>query len=84
MGNSVRQIDKFMEKFVREIFKLEPEEYLGVLTLCGIGLFKDEEEKEEKDFSQTYLELLDKVSSYPRARRRNLMRIIKKANKGRK
>ena len=77
-------MDKFMDKFVREILKLEPEEYLGVLTLCNIGLFKDEEKKEEKDFAQTYLELLYKVSSYPRARRRNLMRIIKKANKGRK
>ena len=75
--------DKFMEKFVREIFKLKPEEYLGVLTICNIDLFKDEEKKEEKNFSQTYVELLDKVSYYSKARRRNLMRLIKKANKGR-
>lgn len=78
-----KKLDRYFSKFAMEISKLTPEEYMGVLTVCNINLYRDEEKKEPKDFSETFSELLDKVASYPKARRRNLMLLMKTTNKGR-
>lgn len=78
-----RKLEKYMDKFARELIQLPVQEYLGVLTICGIKLFKDEERKETKSAEELFDELFDKVESMPERKRKNLLMIIKRANKDR-
>lgn len=78
-----RKLEKYMDKFARELIQLPVQEYLGVLTVCGIKLFKDEERKETKSAEELFDELFDKVESMPERKRKNLLMIMKRANKDR-
>ena len=87
--------DKWMKDFITEVSKLTPEEFIGVLTVCDIKTYtidgevdlKNEEDVRKrasiKEFDMLLEELFDKVEGLNRIRRRNLMTIIKSANKGR-
>jgi len=75
------RIEKYMTEFMTEVSKLEAEEFFGILNLCGIKpLTKN---KEPRDFEVLLEELYTTVSEYSRVRRRNLMRILRAANKER-
>ena len=78
-----RKLEKYMDKFARELIQLPVQEYLGVLTVCGIKLFKDEERKETKSAEELFDELFNKVESMPERKRKNLLMIMKRANKDR-
>ena len=78
-----RKLEKYMDKFARELIQLPVQEYLGVLTVCGIKLFKDEERKETKSAEELFDELFDKVESMSERKRKNLLMIMKRANKDR-
>lgn len=76
-----RKIEKYMDQFMVEISKLEVSEFMGILTLCGIKPYT--KSKEAKEFDVLLEELYTKVSEYSKVKRRNLMRILRAANKGR-
>ena len=78
-----KQLEKYMERFARELVKLPAQEYFGILTICGISVYKDKERKETKTAEELFDELFTKVEGYSRIRRKNLLSILKKANKGR-
>ena len=78
-----RKLEKYMDKFARELIQLPVQEYLGILTVCGIKLFKDEERKETKSAEELFDELFDKVESMSERKRKNLLMIMKRANKDR-
>ena len=78
-----RKLNKYMDKFARELIQLPVQEYLGLLTVCGIKLFKDEERTITKSAEELFDELFEKVPKMSKAQRRNLLFIMKKANKDR-
>lgn len=78
-----KKLDKYMEKFAGEVVKLPVQEFLGLLTVCGIDLFKDSERKESKSAEELFDELLTRVYGMSIIKRKNVMMILKSANKDR-
>lgn len=78
-----RKLEKYMDKFARELIQLPVQEYLGLLTVCDIKLYKDEERKVTKSAEELFDELFNKVEHYSERKKKNLLRLIKKANKER-
>lgn len=85
------------EKLIREIAKLEPEEFLGVCKILGIKLVDVEEYAEEnveggqskkevkpKEFTQLWDEVCEKVNALNRTQKRNLDKLVRAATKEKK
>jgi hypothetical protein len=85
------------EKLMREIAKLEPEEFLGVCKILGIKLVNVEENVEEnveggqpkkeakpKDFIELWDEVCEKVNNLNKTQKRNLDKLVRAATKGKK
>lgn len=70
------------EKIVKELVKLEPTEFLGVCTVVGVRPV-DEDKDEPKEFEVLWAEVVDKIDSMSRLRKRNLERLVRAAIKGR-
>ena len=70
------------EKIVKELVKLEPTEFLGVCTVVGARPV-DEDKDEPKEFEVLWDEVVDKIDSMSRLRKRNLERLVRAAIKGR-
>ena len=84
MGREKRkQLEKYMDKFAQELIQLPVQEYFGLLTICGIKLFKDKERTITKSAEELYDELFDKVLKFSKTKRKNILLIMKKANKDR-
>ncbi len=85
------------EKLIREIAKLEPEEFLGVCKILGIRLVDVEDNVEEnveggrvkkeakpRDFTELWDEVCEKVNALNRTQKRNLDKLVRAATKGKK
>lgn len=70
------------EKIVKELVKLEPMEFLGICTVVGVRPV-DEDKDEPKEFEVLWAEVIDKIDSMSRLRKRNLERLVRAAIKGR-
>ena len=71
------------EKIVKELVKLdEPMEFLGVCTIIGVRPI-DEDKDEPKEFEVLWDEVVDKIDSMSRLRKRNLESLVRAAIKGR-
>ena len=70
------------EKIVKELIKLEPMEFLGICTVVGVRPV-DEDKDEPKEFEVLWAEVVDKIDSMSRLRKRNLERLVRAAIKGR-
>ena len=77
-----RPSEKDLEKFMLEISKLEPMEFLGLAKIFNIDLFEDEEKKTARKFETVFSEILDKYINLSRKQRRTIMKLIKSANLG--
>ena len=71
-----------VEKFILEISKLEPIEFLGVAKVFNIDLFEDNEQKTPRKFEIVMSEIIDKFITLSRRQRRTIMKMIKSANLG--
>ena len=85
------------EKLMREIAKLEPEEFLGICKILDVKLFNIEENVEEdveggqskaeakpRDFTELWDEVCEKVNALNRNQKRNLDKLVRAATKGKK
>lgn len=70
------------EKIVKELVKLEPMEFLGICTVVGVRPV-DEDKDKPKEFEVLWAEVVDKIDSMSRLRKRNLERLVRAAIKGR-
>ena len=88
------RVPKDVEKLVKMIGKLEPQEFIGVCKILGVKIYEldEKEEKEEKEDKKKVTmrpaenlvqEVVDKILSLNRIQRRNLKKLIKLATKGR-
>ena len=85
------------EKLMREIAKLEPEEFLGICKILDVKLVDIEEDVEEdveggqskveakpRDFTDLWDEVCEKVNALNRNQKRNLDKLVRAATKGKK
>lgn len=70
------------EKIVKEILKLQTEEFLGVCKILGVSLIEKEEDK-ERDFEDIWADVMDKLERLNRVKRKNLMKLLRAANEDR-
>ena len=71
-----------VEKFILEISKLEPIEFLGLVKVFNIELYEDDQQKKPRKFEFILSEILDKYITLSRKQRRTIMKMIKSANLG--
>ena len=69
------------EKIARELVKLEATEFLGVCTIINVQPI--DEDGHPKEFEVLWDEVVDKIDSMSRLRKRNLERLVRAAIKGR-
>ena len=73
-------------RFLIEVSKIkEPEVFLGVARILKVKLVSEEKDEEgrfiSRDFSDIFADLIDSYSKSERHRKRELLKIIEKANK---
>ena len=68
-----------MEKFLIQLSKLEPMEFIGVAHLCGAKLLK-EDNKTPRDFADILKDILDKYEILNRKKRRELEKVLAQSN----
>lgn len=69
------------ERIARELVKLEATEFLGVCTIINVQPI--DEDGHPKEFEALWDEVVDKIDSMSRLRKRNLERLVHAAIKGR-
>lgn len=70
------------DKIVKEILKLQTEEFLGVCKILGVSLVEKGEDK-ERDFENIWADVVDKLGGLNRIKRKNLMKLLRAANEDR-
>lgn len=68
-----------MEKFLMQLSKLEPVEFIGVAHLCGARLLQ-EDNKTPRDFADILRDVLDKYQTLNRKKRRELEKVLAQTN----
>ena len=68
-----------MEKFLIQLSKLEPVEFIGVAHLCGASLLQ-EDNKTPRDFADILKDILNKYETLNRKKRRELEKILAQSN----
>jgi hypothetical protein len=75
-----RPSEKELEKFIIQLSKLNPIEFMGISKIFNIELYEDEEKKKPRKFEVILSEILDKYISLTPRRRKNMMNLVKSAN----
>lgn len=70
------------ESFFELISKLDALDALGIATLMNISLYRDKDKKEPKDGIDILIEIAEKFKTYPRSRRKVLIKMIKQMPRG--
>lgn len=71
---------KINQEFLREISKIQDIAlFLGVMKLLGVK--EEKEDKTQKEFSEVLDEVMKKFESKARSKRKELVKILRKANK---
>jgi hypothetical protein len=68
-----------MEKFLTQLSKLEPVEFIGVAHLCGARLLQ-EDNKTPRDFADILRDVLNKYQTLNRKKRRELEKVLAQTN----
>ena len=74
---------KNKEDFLKVIPLLEPDEFVGLCTILKVQLMEEDGET-PRDFVDMFSDVLDAFEKKNRTQRRNLLKILKAATKGKK
>jgi hypothetical protein len=72
--------EREFQKFVKEVSQLEPMEFMGLVRIFNIDIFKQDEEKTPRSFEEVFSEVLDGFIKASPMQRKNIMKILKAAN----
>lgn len=73
---------KEIDNFINIISKLQPVEFMGLARVLKVPLFTGEgEAREPRDFTDVFSDVLESFSKSGRARRREVLKLIKNAAK---
>lgn len=75
-----RPSEKELEKFIIQLSKLNPIEFMGISKIFNIELYEDGDKKKPRKFEVILSEILDKYVSLTPRRRKNMMNLVKSAN----
>lgn len=71
--------EREFQNFINMVSKLEAIEFLGLVNIFNIELFKKDEEKSPKTFEEIFSELMDKYIKASPLQRKNVIKILKAA-----
>ena len=79
MGQKGNQLNLLNEKFLGEVSQSEAMTFLGVCKVLGVGLIR--ETKDPKTFTEILEETMDKFDARSRKRKRELLEVLRDANR---
>jgi hypothetical protein len=74
--------EKDFQKFLLQVSKLDALEFLGLVRIFNIEIFKDDEKKTPREFEELLSDVLDMYVKLDRKQRRTIMKTIKLSNLG--
>lgn len=72
--------EKEFQNFVLMVSKLEPMEFMGLVRIFNVEIFKDNEEKSPRSFEEIFSDVLDRFITASPLQRKNIMKILKAAS----
>ena len=71
--------EKEFQNFVTYTSKLEAMEFMGLVRMLNIDIFKNDEEKTPRSFEEIFSEVMDKFIQASPMQRKNIIKILKAA-----
>lgn len=71
--------EKEFQNFVNYTSKLEAMEFMGLVRMLNVDIFKDDKEKTPRSFEEIFSEVMDKFIQASPMQRKNIMKILKAA-----
>ena len=71
--------EKEFQNFVNYTSKLEAMEFMGLVRMLNIDIFKNDKEKTPRSFEEIFSEVMDKFIQASPMQRKNIMKILKAA-----
>ena len=71
--------EKEFQNFVNHTSKLEAMEFMGLVRMLNIDIFKNDKEKTPRSFEEIFSEVMDKFIQASPMQRKNIMKILKAA-----
>ena len=71
--------EKEFQNFVNYTSKLEAMEFMGLVRMLNVDIFKDDKEKTPRSFEEIFSEVMDKFIQASPMQRKNIIKILKAA-----
>ena len=71
--------EKEFQNFVNYTSKLEAMEFMGLVRMLNVDIFKNDKEKTPRSFEEIFSEIMDKFIQASPMQRKNIMKILKAA-----
>lgn len=71
--------EKEFQNFVNYTSKLEAMEFMGLVRMLNVDIFKNDKEKTPRSFEEIFSEVMDKFVQASPMQRKNIMKILKAA-----
>ena len=71
--------EKEFQNFVNYTSKLEAMEFMGLVRMLNVDIFKNDKEKTPRSFEEIFSEVMDKFIQASSMQRKNIMKILKAA-----
>ena len=71
--------EKEFQNFVNYTSKLEAMEFMGLVRMLNVDIFKNDKEKTPRSFEEILSEVMDKFIQASPMQRKNIMKILKAA-----
>ena len=71
--------EKEFQNFVNYTSKLEAMEFMGLVRMLNVDIFKNDKEKTPRSFEEIFSEVMDKFIQASPMQRKNILKILKAA-----
>lgn len=71
--------EKEFQNFVNYTSKLEAMEFMGLVRMLNVDIFKNDKEKTPRSFEEIFSEVMDKFIQASPMQRKNIIKILKAA-----
>ena len=71
--------EKEFQNFINYASKLEVMEFMGLVRMLNVDIFKNDKEKTPRSFEEIFSEVMDKFIQASPMQRKNIMKILKAA-----
>ena len=71
--------EKEFQNFINYTSKLEAMEFMGLVRMLNVDIFKNDKEKTPRNFEEIFSEVMDKFIQASPMQRKNIIKILKAA-----